>query len=96
MDCEVTVWTTCEAVVEERWTLRVSHEVVCDLESGTRTPVELLDGDDAEVVAVENVSVHSEGTRSVRRFEVADREVAGANVPTARPPQWTRAVVERL
>lgn len=94
VDCEVTLWTTCEAVVEEKWTLRVSHEVICALESGTRTPDDLLDDDDIEVVAVENVNVHSERTRSVRRVETAVSKVADS-VPTASPPRWTRAVNER-
>jgi len=69
--CEVTLWTSCEAVLEERWTLRASPEVICALEAGTRSLSDVLDEDDAEVVAVENERVHSESTRSVHRVAVA-------------------------
>lgn len=69
--CEVTLWTSCEAVLEEKWTLRASHEVICALEAGTRSLADLLDDDDVEVIAVENEGVHSEGTRFVRRLEAA-------------------------
>lgn len=70
--CEVTLWTSCEAVLEEKWTLRASREAICALEAGTRSLADLLDDDDVEVVAVENESVHSEGTRSVRRTETGN------------------------
>lgn len=69
--CEVTLWTSCEAVLEEKWTLRASPDVICALEAGTRSLADVLDEEDAEIVAVENESVHSEGTRSVRRVEIA-------------------------
>lgn len=69
--CEVTLWTSCEAVLEEKWILRASPAVVCALETGARSLADVLDEDDAEIVAVENERVHSEGTRSVRRVEIA-------------------------
>lgn len=75
--CEVTLWTSCEAVLEEKWTLRASPDVICALEAGTRSLADVLDDDDAQVVAVENERVHSEGARSVRRIEVGSLPPGG-------------------
>lgn len=70
MDCVTTIWTTCEAVVEEVWTLRAPSNVLCEWQEGTRTLDELLNADDVEVVKVENLTVHSERNRRVLRTGV--------------------------
>lgn len=82
MDCIVTVWTSCEAVIEERWTLRAPPDVICALKAGDRSPLELLNADDVELLGVENVAVHSEGTREATRVEVTAPEARPA---TRRP-----------
>lgn len=67
MDQVLKVWTTCEATVEERWILRTSSDVGFDGDGCSI--LDLLDTDVVEVLAVENVEVHSERERTVTRVE---------------------------
>jgi len=68
MDQVLTVWTTCEATVEERWVLRASSDVPFDCDGCSI--LDLLDSDVIQVVAVENLGVHSERERRVTRVEL--------------------------
>ena len=73
-DYTITVWTACEAIVEERWTIRVAPEVALAVCAGERSVAEVLDDDETSVLRVENLEVHSEGTRSFRRMEIVQPE----------------------
>lgn len=68
MDQVLRVWTTCEATVEERWVLRTSSDVPFDGEGCSI--LDLLESDVIQVLAVENLGVHSERERRVTRIEL--------------------------
>jgi hypothetical protein len=68
MDQSLTVWTTCQATVEEKWVIRTSADLVRDPD--TRTILELLSDEDVEVLSVENIELHSERERSVMCIEI--------------------------
>lgn len=68
MDQVLKVWTTCEATVEERWVLRASSDVPFDADGYSM--LDLLDSDIVQVLAVENLGVHSERERKVTRVEL--------------------------
>lgn len=72
MDQVVTVWTRCEATVEERWVLRAPSQL--PIYSANSSIFDLLGADAVEVLAVENLAVHSEHERRVIRVEVAGLE----------------------
>lgn len=68
MDQVLKVWTTCEATVEERWVLRTSSDVSFDGDGCSI--LDLLDTDAVQVLAIENLGVHSERERRVTRVEL--------------------------
>lgn len=76
MDQVLKVWTTCEATVEERWVLRASSDLPFD--AGSCSILDLLDTDAVQVLAVENLGVHSERERRVTRVEL-ERPEHGAD-----------------
>jgi hypothetical protein len=68
MDQVLKVWTMCEATVEELWVLRASPDV--PLDGDGCSILDLLDTDVVQVLAVENLGVHSERERRVTRVEL--------------------------
>ncbi len=98
MDQVLKVWTTCEATVEERWVLRVSADVPFDVEGCSI--LDLLDTDAVQVLAVENLGVHSERERRVMRVELerlghgaeaASEACSLSSMPSGGTPDRTRS-----
>ncbi|MHB1447087.1 MAG: hypothetical protein ACYCTI_01735 [Acidimicrobiales bacterium] len=86
MDQVLMVWTTCEATVEERWVLRVSPAVSFDDSGGSI--LDQLDTDAVQVLAVENLDVHSERERRVIRVELAPRDALADTASEPSSPAW--------
>lgn len=79
MDQVLTVWTTCEATVEERWVLRAPSDP--PLDCATSSILDLLETDGIRVLAVENLAVHSERERRVIRVETARMDALADAAP---------------
>lgn len=79
-DRTLLIRTSCLAVVEELWTLRVPGDVAARVATSDQDALALLDSD--FVVSVENTKVDGEHDRSV--ISVTDPEMQGAGRPPAR------------